>query len=82
MVEENRTYHLGSMLKIHNSAAVDNFCTLMHIAYEASRGWLPGTFQWWEIISRVAVPIIGTEQKEDFECGYIAIFFLWQYLHM
>jgi hypothetical protein len=43
VVEENRTYHLGSMLKIHNSVVVDNFFTLMHIAYAASRGWLPST---------------------------------------
>jgi hypothetical protein len=39
-VEENWTYHLRSMLKIHNFAAVDNFCTLIYIAYATSRGWI------------------------------------------
>jgi hypothetical protein len=54
----------------------------MHIVYAASRGWLPDTLQWWKTVSCVAVPVIGAEQKKDFECGYIAAFFLWQYLHL
>lgn len=61
---------------------MDNFCTLIHIAYAVSRGWLPGSLQWWKIVSRVVVPVINTEQKEDFKCGYITAFFLWQYLHL
>lgn len=80
VVEEATTYHLGSLLNIHDTEARDNFVTLVHIAWASSRGIVPGSQDWWKLLSRGSVSLKAPNQKESWECGYAMSFQFWQFM--
>lgn len=80
VVEQDTTYHLGSLLHIHDTEARDNFVTLVHIAWASSRGIVPGSQDWWKVVSRGCVSLKAPNQKESWECGYAMSFQFWQYM--
>ena len=52
IVEEAKTYLMGTETRLHNNAAVDDFVMLVHAAWGIVRGYRPGSEEWVRLVAR------------------------------
>jgi hypothetical protein len=80
IVEDKRTMLVGTRNVVHDTKAFDDFVMLVSSAWGIVRGFRPGSSEWVRLVARKWKNVEWPNQRSDWECGYMLIVMLWQYL--
>jgi hypothetical protein len=58
---------------------VDDYVTLLHVAYATTRGKNPSHADWKRVVARGISKYSSGGQYASWECGYVMAYMFWQY---
>lgn len=80
VLEKSRTYHADPAHQFHKGLEVDNFLFLVHMGWATAKGVKVGSPEWRQWQSRKPIRLPLPNQREAWECGFVACLGFWQYL--